>query len=311
MFVCRYSPINTKTNSNCFFFTNTAPEEPRRRRNNNKQAIYASSSRSSRGSARTIQEEPEWKREFLNRPRRAAAAKQISYKEPTSDADDDDYEEPKRGRGKRAQVTIDEVEDDYIEGDIDAAEAAASADDEEQIVDDDAASEEEIEDEGFDSDIEAKRQRRARVWRQEEAQIDHYSIDKVLDSRLVNSKGEVVVEANTTNSQRQHQAPELSSFSSSTATNEQLDTEYLIQWTGSSHLYDSWHTHHAIIALCSRGSGKGLKKLSNFISRKEELADQLTMASPEEKEQINVQLEMLREEREEWSKVEKIIGRRE
>ena len=86
-------------------------------------------------------------------------------------------------------------------------------------------------------------------------------------------------------------------------------TEYLIQWHGDSHLYDTWHTLREAHALCE--SGRGLKKLSNFIARERETAELMQAVSREEVEQMNVAAEMVRQEREEWVKVEKVIASRE
>ena len=82
-----------------------------------------------------------------------------------------------------------------------------------------------------------------------------------------------------------------------------------MQWHGDSHLFDTWHTVREVHALCE--SGRGLKKLSNFIARERETAELRESVSREEVEQMNVAAEMWRQEREEWVKVEKVIASRE
>ena len=140
----------------------------------------------------------------------------------------------------------------------------------EQQQDDDADDEEQEEDERAVD--EARRRQR------QEADSDAFAIERVLDSR---------------------QRADGSGCS-----------EYLIQWHGDSHLFDTWHSLAEAEALCE--SGRGLKKLSNFLSRERE-AQQLRLSCSGEEtdiEQLNVQMEMLRQEREDWTKVEKIIASR-
>ena len=82
--------------------------------------------------------------------------------------------------------------------------------------------------------------------------------------------------------------------------------EYLIQWHGDSHLYDTWHTEREIHELCEHG--RGLKKLTNFITKERQREEERESVTIEEVEQMNVGLEMDRQEREEWVQVEKVIA---
>ena len=71
-------------------------------------------------------------------------------------------------------------------------------------------------------------------------------------------------------------------------------------------MYDTWHTEREIHELCEHG--RGLKKLANFITKERQRAEERESVTIEEVEQMNVGLEMDRQEREEWLQAEKIIA---
>ena len=71
-------------------------------------------------------------------------------------------------------------------------------------------------------------------------------------------------------------------------------------------MYDTWHTEAEIHQLCEHG--RGLKKLANFITKERQRAEERESVTIEEVEQMNVGVEMDRQEREEWVQVEKVIA---
>ncbi|RHZ78531.1 hypothetical protein Glove_162g8 [Diversispora epigaea] len=79
--------------------------------------------------------------------------------------------------------------------------------------------------------------------------------------------------------------------------------ELLIKWKGWSHLHDTWETYDNLRGL------KGFKKLENYI--KGYIVEQTILyENPEEKETINVNKEMNREQLKEYKTVERIIAER-
>ena len=71
-------------------------------------------------------------------------------------------------------------------------------------------------------------------------------------------------------------------------------------------MYDTWHTEKEIHQLCEHG--RGLKKLSNFIAKERQREEERESITIEEVEQMNVGLEMDRQAREEWVRVDKVIA---
>ena len=171
---------------------------------------------------------------------------------------------------------------------------------------DDEEEEEAEEEEEEEEDEEERAVDEAREQRRLEAETDAYAIEKVLDSRPRGNRSAAALATLHTCAPLVCLAlvahplcvPRCSA-----------EVEYLVQWHGDSHLYDTWHTVREAQALCE--SGRGLKKLSNFIAREREASELRQAVSMEEVEQMNVAAEMVRQEREEWVKVEKIIASRE
>jgi len=83
-------------------------------------------------------------------------------------------------------------------------------------------------------------------------------------------------------------------------------SEYLIHWSGESHLWDSWHTS----AELDRVASAGLKKLSNYQRSVSEFDEWRLSAAAEEVEQAMVNIEMARGQRKEWMQVERIVASR-
>ncbi|KAF0461683.1 SNF2 family N-terminal domain-containing protein [Gigaspora margarita] len=81
--------------------------------------------------------------------------------------------------------------------------------------------------------------------------------------------------------------------------------EFLIKWKGWSHMHDTWETYENLKDL----KLKGFKKLENYI--KNYLADQrLLSESPEDKETLDVKMEMARDVLKDYKTVERIIAER-
>ena len=170
--------------------------------------------------------------------------------------------------------------------------------------DDEDEEEEADEEEEEEEDEEERAVDEARQARQVEAQSDAYAIERVLDSRPRASRSAQHTLPTPTSVPHLALSPLLCPVVVCSGV-----VEYLIQWHGDSHLYDTWHTESEVEELCA--SGRGLKKLSNFIARERETLLQMQSVSREEVEQMNVAAEMMRQEREEWVKVEKVIASRE
>ncbi|RIB11219.1 SNF2 family N-terminal domain-containing protein [Gigaspora rosea] len=84
-----------------------------------------------------------------------------------------------------------------------------------------------------------------------------------------------------------------------------MNMEFLIKWKGWSHMHDTWETYENLKDL----KLKGFKKLENYI--KNYLADQrLLSESPEDKETLDVKMEMARDVLKDYKTVERIIAER-
>ncbi|CAG8480149.1 19272_t:CDS:10 [Racocetra persica] len=82
-----------------------------------------------------------------------------------------------------------------------------------------------------------------------------------------------------------------------------LNMEFLIKWKGWSHMHNTWETYENLQGL------KGFKKLENYI--KNYLADQRMLSeSPEDKETLDVKMEMARDVLKDYKTVERIIAER-
>ena len=175
-------------------------------------------------------------------------------------------------------------------------------DDSNEEEEDEQADEEE--DEG---DEEERAVDEAREQRALEAENDSFAIEKVLDSRQRANRSAI----KPSTMLLQHHADSDASSLTEDQPSPSLpllsrQTEYLIQWHGDSHIYDTWHTEREIHQLCLHG--RGLKKLSNFIAKERQRLVERDSVTIEEVEQMNVGLEMDRQEREEWVHVEKVIA---
>jgi hypothetical protein len=87
--------------------------------------------------------------------------------------------------------------------------------------------------------------------------------------------------------------------------------EYLIKWTGLSHLHDTWETKEVLMAESRQGLLlKGQGKVKNYL-QKQALRDQWAQgAQPEELEAHNLLEEQVNDMREQWSIVERVVASR-
>ena len=159
-------------------------------------------------------------------------------------------------------------------------------------------------DEEDEGDDEERAVDEAREQRALEAENDSFAIEKVLDSRQRANRYTLTATSNAAQTAHQHRTHSNNALSVLCLYSRQ--TEYLIQWHGDSHMYNTWHTEREIHELCEHG--RGLKKLSNFITKERQRAEERDSVTIEEVEQMNVGLEMDRQEREEWVHVEKVVA---
>lgn len=82
------------------------------------------------------------------------------------------------------------------------------------------------------------------------------------------------------------------------------EIQYLIKWKGWSHLHNTWETEKSL----TDQNVKGMKKLSNFIKKDEEIATWKKFAAPEDVEYFDIQLQMNYDLLDEYKEVERIIA---
>lgn len=80
--------------------------------------------------------------------------------------------------------------------------------------------------------------------------------------------------------------------------------EYLVKWKGYSHLHDSWHTFEFLKPF------KGVKKLHNYMKRRNDEEKWMDTATVEEVERYNIEKELRQEQWQEWQKVDRVISSR-
>ena len=82
------------------------------------------------------------------------------------------------------------------------------------------------------------------------------------------------------------------------------DREYLIKWKGSAHIHNTWVTQDEVRGL------KGYKRLTNYITKARQKKEYMDSISLEEREQEMVWVEMQRQHRSGFTRVERIVEER-
>jgi SNF2 family DNA or RNA helicase len=88
------------------------------------------------------------------------------------------------------------------------------------------------------------------------------------------------------------------------ASSEDGEDQYLIKWTGWSHLHNTWESKETL----SEQKVKGMKKFENFIRKQEEIKYWKQEASPEDIEYLECQTEMHDNLLETYTRVERVIA---
>lgn len=78
-------------------------------------------------------------------------------------------------------------------------------------------------------------------------------------------------------------------------------TKYFVKWLGWSHIHNTWDTAEDLKFF------KGFKKLENYMKTVKAHQEWRLTASPEELEPIDIAREVQREQRETWTKVDRVL----